>query len=218
MKRDNDKILKEAALIAASELIQDEELEDVEFSKKHIRKMEKLFSSQSRKQSFKLSKASRIAACIIGAFCLFGAVWGGVTAWKRTSMEYNFKPQNPGTHIVFSDGEASHYASEKFSFKYLPGGFAFKESSFENGVERISFEKSGLYFELLVYLEDDINSDDISGEDKKKIKINENEGIAVEDSEVNIIFWQEENLSFLIKGNLVSDELIKIAENMKYYG
>ncbi len=198
----NEDLFKEVVNEAAAELANDFDIapEEIEFSARHKEKMEELFLAARRKERIlKLSKISKIAACIVAAIVISGvAVFSGVTAWKRISVEYHFEPENPGTSIEFSDGEPTKYFDEFLSLKYIPARFVCTDKKSDENIEFVRFEgEVGEWFEFCAY---------VTGAPEKNA-----------DESVNQYIWSNGKYEISLMGNLEMKELEKIAEKANVY-
>lgn len=102
-----------------------------------------------------------------------------------------------------------------YYFAYLPEGYAFSEATvmknsifmiYLNGNDSVYFTQS--YNEVNYQL----NTEEAFVED---VKIGEYVGIFIHNSNANIVFWIQDNVTFLLEGNIPKSEMLKMAENMK---
>ena len=213
MKQD-DKLLQQAATLAHEELVAETEFpgEEIKFSKRHEEKMEEIFAkTEQRTNTVRVSGLVKLAACIATVAVLICAITLlGVTGLKKQSVDYNFDPQKPATSVDISDGSPSTYSKKYIFIGYIPGGFVETQTRSDETIESVRLEKEGLWIEYSAYMNKkfDVN---------ENTKINDFEGMLVEENNASCLFWNDDKFGFVISSNLPENELIKIAESAECY-
>lgn len=213
-----DTLLDEAAAMVdktLGEQLEADSCDEIEFSDGHIRKMEKLFAKERRRENIKkLSHISKIAACVVCAVILAsGAAVFSVEAWRSNFINFWFDPDGLNTDIKFGYGKGTSYTDDYVVLKYLPMGFEKTEEDTTRFSHTLIFERGD---EFLFFDVNDINVDtniDTEGGTIERIAINGYEAIYATGRTGNHVIWCDEINALSISGNLPRNELIKIAEN-----
>lgn len=219
LERALDLMIKEAARQADEELGREfaETEEKIEFSKEHIKKMNRLFAKERRRHNRRrMIKYSRIAACVVLLLVtVSGVSIYKVDAWRNAFLSYIFDPSARSTDFALnSDGT---YLHDKYVYiKYIPKNFILTE-----------YNKSKTGINLL-FLNGDltlhIDSDSIDTPitiDTENVTFEETEmhgykAVYITKSNFNGIVWSDEYQSYRIIGNISKGELFRIAESIEY--
>lgn len=217
-------LLKEAADMAEERLSMEiDELdksipdEAVVFSAEKEKEMLDIFKKWHRERRMKrIGKYCRRAACvlIIAAVGLAVAAFS-VDAWRVKFLNYVFDSEAPNMDYSFSDSAAT-YSDDKIQLGYIPEGFELKESDITKNSTHLFFvggdEK---WLGIDVYPEDSDGSVNIEAGVSEEVKINNMDGIYTSKENYNALIWHDGNLAFSVDGNILKEELLKIAENMQ---
>lgn len=190
--------------------------EEVEFSERSMKKMQKLFKMQRRKEAFaKFSKYGARAACILLA-CGVVAAAANVDAWRRLWMNFTFEPDAINTDFTFIDEDTTKFVNDDISLNYIPHGFSLdKDDSINSRVKLIFKNDNENYFEVQFYwLDDHVNIDTEKGTVENVI-INDCEGIFTESKLTNSLIWHDEEYGYIILGSIPRKEIMQIAQNMQ---
>ncbi len=216
-----EEMLKEAAKIADKRLggQLEEPKEEIVFSEEHERKMEKLFRLERRKRiNKKLIKYTKRCACILIVCCVAVTAVGvvKVDALRTRFLRLLYEPDAPNSDIDFIGDKTNYYADDYIHISYIPDGFKMTESSHEVGVG-YTFQNNNQYFTL------DANNIETAGfnvdtEDMEieNLKIQNNDAIYLTKPRVNILVWSDDDTAYVLCGNISKEDIIKIAENIRY--
>ncbi len=102
-----------------------------------------------------------------------------------------------------------------YYFAYLPEGYAFSEATvMKNSIFMIYLNGNDSFYFTQSYNETDyqLNTEETTVED---VKIGEYEGMFIHNLNANMVFWTQDNVTFLLEGNIPKSEMLKMAESMK---
>ena len=207
---------------ASEELIEEPmnhvpELEDIEFSKEHVRKMKKLFGRERRKLHLKkvtvFSQRAAVVALVI-------VLLSGVTVFSVDAFRdkfWNFVKEITNTSIKIGDNapEGDVYTAESITFGYIP-----KEFVLVNDEKRID----GICFEFMLnddffvfYLKNGMGemTIDTEGATTSNVNINGHEAFCSVNDNGNILVWNDGIYVYTLVGNIEQKELVRIAEKIK---
>lgn len=216
-----EEMLKEAAKRADKRLggQLEEPKEEIVFSEEHERKVEKLFRLERRKRiNKKLIKYTKRCACILIVCCVAVTAVGvvKVDALRTRFLRLLYEPDAPNSDIDFIGDKTNYYADRYIHISYIPDGFKMTESSHEVGVG-YTFQNNNQYFTL------DANNIETAGfnvdtEDMEieNLKIQNNDAIYLTKPRVNILVWSDDDTAYVLCGNISKEDIIKIAENIRY--
>ncbi|NDO20068.1 DUF4367 domain-containing protein [Lachnospiraceae bacterium MD329] len=216
-----EEMLKEAAKRADKRLggQLEEPKEEIVFSEEHERKVEKLFRLERRKRiNKKLIKYTKRCACILIVCCVAVTAVGvvKVDALRTRFLRLLYEPDAPNSDIDFIGDKTNYYADDYIHISYIPDGFKMTESSHEVGVG-YTFQNNNQYFTL------DANNIETAGfnvdtEDMEieNLKIQNNDAIYLTKPRVNILVWSDDDTAYVLCGNISKEDIIKIAENIRY--
>lgn len=216
-----EEMLKEAAKRADKRLggQLEEPKEEIVFSEEHERKVEKLFRLERRKRiNKKLIKYTKRCACILIVCCIAVTAVGviKVDALRTRFLRLLYEPDALNSDIDFIGDKTNYYADDYIHISYIPDGFKMTESSHEVGVG-YTFQNNNQYFTL------DANNIETAGfnvdtEDMEieNLKIQNNDAIYLTKPRVNILVWSDDDTAYVLCGNISKEDIIKIAENIRY--
>lgn len=214
-------VLQYAIEVAAKEMIDEmPEAEKVEFSDRHNKQMKKLFNLYHRKIITKKIPvyAKRVAVFFILFIMVSGVTISSVQALRVRFLNYIMSITQTNTEINLKDDDISgdSYSTDYITFDYIPEGFKLDESNvYEENDLYISFKKDNFNFDLTVYSNDNTLNIDTEDANVRNIKINNCDGIVSEKDDIVIIFWYNDERSYVLSGNFDVDKMYKIAENIK---
>ncbi len=123
------------------------------------------------------------------------------------------------THSEINFGEdglkGDSYKSDEITLGYIPEGFKLDKRDVEGNMASLVFKGEKYYF---VFSMNNITGSmgiDTENASVKKIIINDQEALYSSNSNVNILVWHDEKLSYILSGTLDEKEMIEIAENVK---
>ncbi|MBR5535936.1 MAG: DUF4367 domain-containing protein [Clostridia bacterium] len=213
-----DVLIEEALeIVIEKECEELEAVEKREFSKEHERKMKKLFDKLRRDEwRERAVKYSKRAACI----CLIGLVLAttsicSVGAWRAWFLNFFFEEDAPNSKFNFNESGGKEYSDGNISLEYVPWGFEATKNTMLEHMIIILFEKDDLYFSVSMYSSNGQGSVDTEDATVSRVDINDCEAILVEKKDANQILWRDEENLFIVVGNINSDEIVKIAKNLK---
>ena len=212
-----DSMLEEAAKRADKELGEQTIIseEDIEFSKKHERKMKRLFAKADRQRKLvKIGKYSRRAACVL---IIFGLV-GGVSLFSVKALRYkvlNFVFDPKATHTDFEVVDSSQtFRNDYISIGYLPENFKVRHDSsddlytlivFENQQDDIKIGKFPLNMSITI---------DTENSEVEDIKIHSNPGKYIDNPRFECVIWKTDEWIYQVSSTLDRAEIIRIAESI----
>ncbi|MBQ8299123.1 MAG: DUF4367 domain-containing protein [Clostridia bacterium] len=236
MKMNNfDKELEQALC----EYVQNTEVttnEKITFSKKHKKKMEKLFEDvrnsnfekgnidETKRNSyhFNVRIFARVAVFIILGLLITIAVMPSMVAWRTDKLgmygdetdEYAWFLLNDITSILKNDGDGMKIEDLTF-FEYLPKGSVVKEKVTMRNCYyiKINVDSEEFVFKVLLSSNRAIDTENI---ELKRIMINENETFLLEKDDVCSFVWYFDGKNYNLFGTLRKNEMIKIIENINY--
>lgn len=217
-----DELLKESAELAAEEMgeeILSEEIEEHEFSERHIANMKKLFARERRKirlRKFAVN-ISRAAAVVVVLAVVSGATIYHVDAWRIKVMNLFTDTHETNTDISFVDKNAS-YIIDDITLEYIPEGFEVVENKQSQIVSRVKFKNKDKYFIISINKSHSNSSIDSENASVEKIMINEAEGFYSEKDGSNILSWYNYDHMLSIVGNIDKEIILNIAHNIHFNG
>ncbi len=217
-----DLLLDEAANDYVNDMgnqLDNEPVQDVEFSEAHNRRINKFFAQRRRSQKIiKFSKLTTRAACVMLVLLVAStAAIFSVEAWRNTVINYVFDPDAPGTFFGFGDNDGGEYYCEKGMWlKYIPKGFELKEDgSSTKYIDLMFMNKTGDYFSVGTQGLDGVWSVDTEDAEVKEIVINGQKAITLTSNKANAIIWYDSRYAYSIYGNIAQQELLKIVKNIE---
>lgn len=199
-----------------------EEVEQVEFSEEHKKKMKQIFKQCRREENKeKLSKLNfhvpkAAAAAVIVLVSIF-AIVGSVGAWKESLVNYVLKIQDKYGKTM-SECNTNFYYYDNLYFGYLPEGYEFeKEMNFKT--ERSIFFSNLKTKKYIVLSEgNNLSAIKINTEEctvLEEIKIDNKDAIYAETEYEKIIYWEEESGAYTVYSNTGKSDLIKVVEKLE---
>lgn len=229
-QNNTDKILEimfeEAATNAAETIGKEmpEVTENINFSKEHISKMNKLFKAQRRKEMLiKLAKVSKIAASILLTIVLVGGISiFSVEAWRVKILNFIVDNNKHNTNIKFFDNDnedkvvdvITEYSNEHVLLKYIPDGFEVNEEYISKTNSFIAFVNEDKFFNIDISNVDGEMSLDTEDSVVENVKIKDYNGMYISKGKVNMLVWSNDFKIIILTGNIQKNEIIKIAENI----
>ena len=210
-------MLEESAKMADERLGEsiDNDFEDVVFSKEHEDKMKKLFKKEKRKENRKkYFRYTQRVACILLAFVLIsGVTLYSVEAWRIKFLNFVLEINEPNSDINFREIGGMYYSDDNIILHYIPVGFNVVKSHVANGRVYVKFESEDSYFGITANNIDGNFTIDTENATVDRFKINKSEAVYSSNENVNILVWHDEENAYRITGNILKEEMIKIAEN-----
>lgn len=216
-----DALLSEAANDYVNDMgnqLDGDQLQNIEFSAEHNRRINKLFVKRRRSQKIiKFSKLATGAACVLLVLLVAStAAIFSVEAWRNTVISYIFDPDAPGTFFGFGDNDGGQYYCEKGMFlKYITKGFELKEDSSGRYIDLLFVDNENNYFSVGTKGLDGVWSVDTEDAEVNEIVINGQKAITLTSYKCNAILWNDSRYSYSIYGNIAQDELLKIVKNIE---
>lgn len=216
-----DTLLDEAAKKADEKLgnmLEDYEDEaEIEYSKEHKAKMEKLFK-EARKKEKTINYASfarRAAIIIVAVGLISGCVAiGTVEAWRVKFLNFVFEIGQPNTDYRFSDDEGESYSDDELILNYMPMGYEMTQSNQTSRNLFLQFSNGDSYFRCTIK-DLKVNSEiDRENATVEEVKIGDLQGEIVSTPMITTVLWKDDKHAYSVSGNIEKDELVKIAENM----
>lgn len=191
--------------------------ENYEFSQKHKDDMQKLFKHERKMQIYSRTKTycKRAAVIFIAVITISTITVIGVDAWRIKVMNFIMEMTQQDTNITVNQDDLNAYKNNGITLNYVPEGFVLEKSELQNNYIYYEFTKEHEFFDFHTM---DINSSlsiDTENANAKKITIHEMEALYSENDNNNILVWHDEELMYILTGNISETELIKIAENIK---
>ena len=212
-----DSMLEEAAKRADKELGEQTIIseEDIEFSKKHERKMKRLFAKADRQRKLvKIGKYSRRAACVL---IIFGLV-GGVSLFSVKALRYkvlNFVFDPKATHTDFEVVDSSQtFRNDYISIGYLPEGFALTDDSSDKYLVLLEFKKGDKHIRIDRYSVESSTSIDTENSTVSDIKIRSLNGKYINNPRFQAVVWYTDEQIYSVFTNISKEETIRVAESV----
>lgn len=191
-----------------------------EFSEKHKNNMENLFRRERKSRIYDRTKTyvKRVAVVFILVIAISTITIASVSAWRIKVMNFIMEMTQQDTNInIDKDGfKSNSYKDNEMILNYVPEGFILEKIELlQNNYVYYEFAKEHDFFDFRTM---DINSSlsiDTEDANVKKITINEREALYSENENNNILVWHDEELIYVLTGNISKNELIKIAKNFK---
>ena len=211
-----DSMIAEAAKRADKELGEQADCTDesIEFSEKHEKKMNRLFSKVRRRQKLiKFSKYSRRAACVLIAVCVAGGVsLFSVKAWRNRVLNFVF--DSKATHTDFEIVDSTQtFKNDYITVGYLPKGFELKDNSSDDVYTLLVFEKDQDNIKIGKYPIDMSVTIDTENSEVEEIVIRSHNGKYINNSRFNCVVWNTDEWIYQIITTLDKAEVIRIADS-----
>ncbi|MDD2494791.1 MAG: DUF4367 domain-containing protein [Tissierellia bacterium] len=192
-----------------------------EFSERHKEKMQELFD-KARKDSAKLRRKiyfKRIAVSFIVVIAISTIAISSVSAWRVRFMNFILEITEKDTNITFEidNSNIDSYKFDEFTFEYIPEGFKLEKSETRGDYVYISFHNRNKYFNFRTIDIESSLSIDTENAETGEIIINDRNVIYSKKDGVFILVWNDDNIAYLLIGNMDENELVKIAENIYSY-
>lgn len=190
---------------------------DIEFSDEHEAKMKRLFKKKrnERLKSRALIYGKRAACICLVALIVAGTSVFSVEAWRARFLNFFFDEDAPNSEYNFNELGGTYYSDDYISLEYIPWGFEVAKSNETENIIQLLFKNEELYLMVSVSSTGGQGSIDTEDATVSRIGIDNCEAILVEKDDVNQILWQNGDHEFYIAGNISSNEIIKIAKNLK---
>lgn len=224
--RDNalfDAILTKAFADAARKEFEEAEREPIEkvtLTPEHIKEERKAYEARKNsalKRSALIKHLKRAVACLL----LAGIIGMGITlAIPSTRADFlTLITETFEKYFSFSGDKGTEYNAADYRFSYIPEGHEL--TYYSEAITKIyRFENvtENTYFEISYTLQEEGKSN-VNNENTQttEIDINSNRGYILSSTEYDFIslVWNDEANTFLIKGNISEELIIKIARNIK---
>ena len=211
-----DSMIAEAAKRADKELGEQADCADesIEFSEKHEKKMNRLFSKVRRRQKLiKFSKYSRRAACVLIAVCVAGGVsLFSVKAWRNRVLNFVF--DSKATHTDFEIVDSTQtFKNDYITVGYLPKGFELSRDvsgeisvliMFENDTDSIKIGKYPLNTSVTL---------DTENSKVEEITVHSHPGKYIDNPRFNCVIWSTDEWIYQVITTLDRAEVVRIAES-----
>lgn len=168
-----------------------------------------------------LRKVVLIVAAVIAVFAVAMLT---VSAFRAQVLNLFMKPEQKYTYVQITDSAAEPSVSSlpvdwknAYMPTYIPDGYEVTSVTNVNSYKSIRFDKdsSSLYYSEL----NSANGAALDTETAplaKSVSINSHEGSLVKKDGMLSITWEMDNRLFLIYGDINQEELVKIAESVKF--
>lgn len=182
------------------------------FSKKHTEKMKEIFQTEPKENKHKLSKKT-IKFILIAAILLsLATTVFAIPACREFIIEKFF---NHSEYNVVDTSDAKDVTS--LNLNYIPTGFEKTEEYKSDDLYANAYKNTELYFYVKKYTIDTNIGYDTEKYDDESIIINNIKAVYFRsDNEVNGIIFNNGEYIFIVDGNICKDELVKIAQNVKW--
>lgn len=203
--------------------IQKKEINEVEFPTsidKWFVKFEKKYRRQERlkKLNIKLRKVGcKVAVLLILTIGIGTVLSCTVEAFRIKILNLFIENNNEYTSVQVKENEESipNSWSNYYYPEYLPQDFVLDKSEILNDKKILRFIKGDKF--ILITQSPNGTNYQMDTEDAKadKIIINDYEGLLIEKQENNTIIWHNEECSFNIMSNIISEELMKVVKKLE---
>lgn len=209
-------LLKESASLAAKELGEEIDINvEVEFSKEHQDRMNKLFARENRKIRARKFGAyvSRIAAVLVVVIAVSGVAVFNVDALRVRFLNMFTDTQPTNTEISFKDGNS--YSNGTVTVGYMPEGFELETEKVMSNMLFLKFIKGEKYF--AIDIRDSYSNASVDTEDAEveKIDLNGSEVFYSKKESRNILTYYVDKHTIYIIGNIEKNLMIEILKNIK---
>lgn len=205
----------------------DDELPKHKFSKRFERKMKKLRQTQRRSPALNrfISISKRIAVIALAILTVSFSCLMCVEAYREKFIQVITEIFEDLTQYSFSSSHAEKTEFSEITFDYLPEGMT--EVHREHNPKTHS---QSIYFEdaegRRILVDIDIMSNDkqsttildTENADVSTTDINGHEATLIEKNEYTTLMWDDSIFIILVSGNLPSEEIIKLASEIKICG
>lgn len=216
-----DEIISQAFTDAAEEDF--EEIEpitlDAAWPEKNI-KIERRAYDRLRRKGHTASAALKAVACLAIVIVVAAAFVFSVPTVRAGFLQL-IDRIFVGYTLIENDGQTDEEVIfNDYLFKYIPEGFVQNRNNISNKMA-ITFvsESDGKSYTVKCYPKDSFSfrhDNDHSVIEETRINGNIGYYCFTENDEFAFLSWNNESYSFIISGNIAKEEMIKIAENMKY--
>lgn len=189
-----------------------------EFSEKFNKDMDRFFKKQKNRLLIKkIKKYSQRAAVIILIFgVLSGIAVFSVQAWRVKFLNFIMEITHTDTTINFDENsKGDTFSNEDVTLGYVPEGFKLEKSESRGNGLFLVFTNNDKDFRLKINSVSGSLSIDTENADIQKLKINGMDALYSSNNNINIIVWQNDELTYSLSSNLDKDEIIRIVENVK---
>ena len=216
-----DDILQYAAKEACEQINNEfDGMEEIEFSKEHTERMEKLFKNYRRKEQ--LSEFRKRAGQIVAAFVLVAVLTTGISvfsvqAWRVKFLNFVMNISETNTEIRYKENEpeSTSYSSDKIDINYIPEGFSLANNITTDKTFYLEFKNSEKVFSIRTNRNTSyITNFDSENANVKKVNLNDTFGYFTSENTKNSLLWNIDEISFVLYGDITEKEMIKIAENI----
>lgn len=212
-----EELLRESASLAVKEL--GEEIEphpEIEFSKEHQEKMNKLFVRERRKiRARKIGvHASKIAAVLVLVAVVSGVAVFNVDALRIRFLNMFTDTQPTNTEISFREGNS--YSVGNVTIGFVPEGFEVENEKSTESMSYLKFRYDEDYFEIDIRNSYNNISIDTENAEAEKIEVNG----------LEILYSKKEDSTFLschmnekvinISGNIDDGLMIEIIKDIRF--
>lgn len=192
-------------------------------SERFQQKMDKLMRSVRNRQRLRRWKkaAKRTALCAAVLLSVFSCMMLPVKAVREAVVTTVLDWQDKFVRIVF-DSSASNTPTLPgiIELAYIPEEFSLQEPVIQNGdFYKSTYEKGDSYFSVRIWCIDGQQNINIDNErtDFYQIQFGSHHAIwSVSDGEINTLLWEDGRFAYQIIGTIRLEELILIAENIKF--
>ena len=183
-----------------------------ELKKKEKKKMRKLFFKR---------QLQRAAIVFVALTIGFTSLMVGVEAFRVEVMRMFFDVQETYTEISFKETDTvppELLADMKYYYypEYIPKGYELVSAvgeSLKNSVYKDSKENELFFIQTLLSTKTRFDTEGAIVED---VIVSGLEGVYVEKDERKILLWHDDEMVFQIIGQITKQELLKMAESMKF--
>lgn len=196
-----------------------ERVTEREFSEEHEKKMKRVFRKwkiENRKKVVVRYSKMVASVCVVALF-LTGISFFGVKAWRKNFVNFFYDEDAPNSKYNFSDLGGTTYENDKIRLSYIPWGFELVRNDASEHIMIMLFKKEDLYFTVSAVATGIEGSIDTEEATVGQIDVGDCTAVLVEKDGVNQILWQDGDDELNVSGNINSDEIIKIARNLKIF-
>ena len=192
--------------------------------------VEKLFNKKEHKENFQTLGKIFKKGFVFAASLVF-VVIVSVSSVVVASADIREVVTDIIYHLVFEENEryTKISAAEEIKFidpelydwegayapTYMPDGFEFLERKDANIQHIILYSDSKRFIEITQFINSSCKLDTENADNIKYTTINGSDAIIISKEDYSVVCWSSNQMMLWVRGSISSNELIKIAENMK---
>lgn len=179
----------------------------------NIHNLIKKEAAKERRKSFWKKPYAKVAVILLCFILCSGVTIGSVGALRTRFFNFFFNPHAANTDFVSKQG--GYYSDDDIILNYIPSGFElFKDDTSKKRVHKF-FSKGEEEFTVSISNSTTNMNLDTEQGDMTDVLVNGLKGYFINVQNTDSLVWYDADCTYRISGNILRDEMLQIAENLR---